>query len=265
MKTFKQSSKYFIFCLIAILAIIFLNGRNQISPVKDFFYSFFSYPQKIAAGAGLGFGNIGDFFQDTKDLREENRVLLEENNKIKKEIFELKEIRRENDMLRSFLDLPQKEGSEVIDADVIGKDPYSFSKVLAIRRGSADGVKAGMIVIDSSGFFVGKIAEASSGISKIITAADPLSSIGAIDQETRVQGLVKSELNSGLIFDMVAQDNKIEINDTIIIPPSAESVSFYPIAKVVSVEKFPNKTFQNIKISLLADIKNIEKVFIVLK
>jgi len=144
---------------------------------------------------------------------------------------------------------------------VVGRDPYGFSKVLSINRGSADGVRAGMAVIDSSGFFVGKISEVNSNISKITSAADPLSSIGAIDQETRVQGLVKSELNTGLIFDMVAQDNKVETGDTIIVPPAEESVYPYAIAKVVSVEKFPNKTFQNIKISLLADVKNIEKVF----
>jgi len=68
--------------------------------------------KKIAAGVGFGSGDIGGFFRDAKTLRDENGSLFDENNKLKKEIFELKEIRRENDLLRSFLDLLAKKKAE---------------------------------------------------------------------------------------------------------------------------------------------------------
>lgn len=265
MKLFNRSVKVFIIVIIAAGAIVFLNTGGIAGSFKDFSYRIFRYPQNFFAGISFGANGVFKFFWEIKNLEKDKNYLTEENNSLKKEIFELKEARHENDLLRSFLNIPLIKKRTIVDAAVIGKDPYSFSNFLIINRGKEAGISAGMVVLDSNGFFIGKINEAASVTAKISTVVDTFGSVGGIDQESRVQGLVKNEMDSGLIFDMVAQDEKIEVGDTIIIAPSFGNDYSEPVAKVVSVEKFPNKPFQKIKLTLLADIKNVEKVFIILK
>jgi rod shape-determining protein MreC len=265
MKLFNPSTKFFFIAIIAAGAIIFLNTGSAIGSFKDFSYGIFRYPQNFFAGISFGANGVLKFLLEIKNLEKDKIALTEENNSLKKEIFELKEARRENELLRSFLNTPSVKKRAIVDAAVIGKDPYSFSNFLIINRGREAGIGPGMVVLDSNGFFIGKISETGSGASKINTVMDTAGSIGGIDQESRVQGLIKNEMDSGLIFDMVAQDAKIKAGDTIIIALSSDNDYSEPVAKVVSVEKFPNKPFQKIKLALLADIKNIEKVFVVLK
>jgi len=265
MKVFNRSVKVFIIVIIAAGAIIFLNTGGIVGSFKDFSYGIFRYPQNFFAGISFGANGAFNFLSEIKNLEKDKTSLTEENNSLKKENFELKEARHENELLRSFLSLPLAKNRVIVDAAVTGKDPYSFSNFLLINRGKEAGIGPGMTVLDSNGFFLGKIGEAVSGAAKISTVLDAAASIGGIDQESRVQGLVKNAMDSGLIFDMVAQDGKIGAGDTIIIPPSSGDDYPEPVAKVISVEKFPNKPFQKINLALLADIKNIEKVFIVIK
>lgn len=265
MKLLNHQGKVFGIIAIIAIAIVFLGNRMGSNPLKIFSYELFRYPQNFLSSIGFGTNNVFKFLFEIKDLHNDKDALVEENNQLKKEVFELKEVKYENDLLRSALNLPAAKKRNLIDAAVIGKDPYSFSSFLIISRGSESGIKAGMTVVDSSGFFIGKISDAGHGTSKVSTVEDTVTSFSAIDEESRVQGLVKRELDSGLIFDMVLQDEKIETGDVIIIAPSSADFMPQPVAKVISVEKFPNKTFQNIKLLPLADIKNTEKVFVILE
>lgn len=262
---FRDSQKKILIYIIALLAIfVFLYNNSGLGPVKKFSYVFFKSPQSYASKAAFFLNNIASYIFEAKNLSGKNSRLLAENNNLTAEISELKEIKRENDLLRSVLNLPIARERVLIDAAIIGKDPYSFSNVIIIDRGSDARIGLGMDAVDSNGFFVGKIIEAASSVSQIRTMLDSSSAISAVDQETRVQGIVKNDLSDGLVFDMVSQNEKIEADDTIIAFWSGNE-SVLPIAKVVSVEKSPNKLFQKIKLSPLADFKNMEKIFIIIK
>lgn len=262
---FRNNQKKFLIAGILMLAIfVFLYFSGGISPIKKSLYGFISRPQSYAAKAAFFFNNIISYVYEARNLSGENARLSAENNNLKAEIFELKEMRHENELLRSVLNLPIVREHSLIDASVIGKDPYFFSNVVIVNRGTDFQVNTQMDAIDSSGFLIGKVIEADSSVSKIRTIFDNSSMISAVDQETRVQGVIKNDLSDGLIFDMVSQTEKVEENDTIITFLSG-SASVLPVAKVASVEKFPNKPFQKIKLIPLADFKNMEKVFIVIK
>lgn len=262
---FRDNPKKILFACILMLAIfIFLYAAGGIEPIKKSLYGFFNRPQSYAAKAAFFLNNLASYVYEARDLNKENIRLLSENNNLKAEIIKIKEVSRENVLLRSILNLPIGREHSIIDAAVVGKDPYSFSNVIIIDRGSDSMAGIGMDVVDGSGFLIGKIIEAGSSVSQVRTILDNSSAISAIDQETRVQGIIKNDLSDGLIFDMVSQTEKVEENDTIIAFFSGSS-SVFPIAKVTSVEKFPNKPFQKIKLSPLADFKNMEKVFIIVK
>ncbi len=249
--------------ILFIVTIIFLNGGNN-NYLKKHLSSFLYYPQLFISKAAFSFQNFIQSFYEIRDLYGEKKYLIEENDKLRKQISDLTEIKNENIHLRNALGLPFVKDHKIVDATVVGKDPYNFSDYILINRGIDAGIKKDMIVADSSGFYVGKIDDVWENGAGILLVADSRSAINAVDQNTRVQGLLKSDRNSGPYLDLVSQDAEIALGDTITTFATGGSAAVLPIARVISVEKYPNKPFQKIKLNLLTDLKKIEKVFIIL-
>lgn len=254
----------FIAAIILISAIIFLNNRNYLGFFKNKLSYFFYYPEIIVSKITFSIKNSLRFIFEIKKAYNDNIGLADENNKLRKQISDLKETGNENRTLRNILNLPIAKEHSLIDGIVIGKDPYNFSDYLLIDKGSNAGISKNMVVIDQNGFYIGNIVDVSSNTSGVLLITDNRSAIGAVDQNTRVQGVIKNDRNIGLYFDMVLENADISIDDVIISLPTLASTSAYPVAKVISIEKYPNKTFQKITLLPLADMKKLEKVFILL-
>ncbi len=254
----------FIIAIIFIAVIIFLNNKNYLEFFKNKFSYFFYYPEIIVSKITFSIKDSLRMIFEIKKAYDDKISLIDENNKLSKQIFDLRETDNENKRLRNILNLPAAEKHSFVDGAVIAKDPYNVSDYLLINRGSDAGVGNEMAVIDQNGFYIGKIVNVMANTAGVLLVTDSRSIIGAVDQNTRVQGLVKNDRNIGLNFDMVPQDASVEAGDIIISLPTENSDAAHPIAKIISIEKYPNKTFQRIKLSPLADMKKIEKVFILI-
>lgn len=263
MRTAKRKIKFFA-AIIFIAAIVFLNDRNYLEPFKNKFFYFFYYPEIIVSKITFSARDSLRLIFEIRKAYDDKIFLIDENNKLRKQISDLKEADNENKILRNILNLPLAREHSFIDGAVIGKDPYNFSDYLLINRGSEAGIGKEMAVVDQNGFYIGKIIDVSANTAGILLVTDKRSAVSAIDQNTRVQGLVKNDQNIGLYFDMVLQDAEVRADDIIVSSPIGASVAVFPIAKIISIEKYPNKTFQKIKLSPLADMKKIEKVFVLL-
>jgi rod shape-determining protein MreC len=255
----------FIAAFFFIAVIIFLNNRNYLEFFKTRFSYLFYYPELIVSKISFSVKDSLRFIFEIRSAYDDKIILIDENNKLLKQISDLKEIENENKSLRSILNLPLAKEHPLLDGTIIGKDPYNFSDYLLINRGSDMGVEKDMAVVDQSGFYIGKIVNVSENTSGILLVTDNRSATAAIDQNTRVQGLIKNDRNIGLYFDMVLQDAEVNNGDILVSQSSVMNDNVYPVARVVSVEKYPNKTFQKIILSPLAEIKKLEKVFIILK
>ncbi|MBU4338490.1 rod shape-determining protein MreC [Patescibacteria group bacterium] len=263
MRPVKRKIKFFV-AIIFIAAIIFLNNKNYLEPFKNKFSYFFYYPEIIISKITFSARDSLRLIFEIRKAYDDKIFLIDENNKLRKQISDLKEADNENKILRNILNLPLAKEHSFIDGTVIGKDPYNFSDYLLINRGSEAGIGKEMAVVDQSGFYIGRIINVLSNTAGVLLVTDNRSAISAIDQNTRVRGLVKNDRNIGLYFDMVLQDAEVRVDDIIVSLPIGASAAVQPIAKVISIEKYPNKTFQKIKLSPLADMKKIEKVFILL-
>lgn len=263
MKHLKRHISFFA-AIVFMAAIIFLNSKGYLEFFKKKFYSFFYYPESVISKISFLTMDNFSFLFGLKSHYNDKILLTEENNRLRKEISDLKELDNENRLLRSALGLPFSKEHSIADANVIGKDPYNFFNYLIINRGTEAKIAADMDVVDASGFYIGKIIEPEVNKAKVVLINDNNSVIGAIDQNTRVKGLVKNDRDVGLYFDMVSQEDKVAVDDIITTLPVGSGVSVYPIAKITLVEKYPNKTFQKIRLAPMADMKKIEKVFILL-
>lgn len=81
-------------------------------------------------------------------------------------------------------------GFELLSAQIIYRDHARIFATAIIDRGSADGVKVGMPVVDSRGL-VGRIAATRAAISRIVLISSPDCSFGIVDQRSRELGVVR--------------------------------------------------------------------------
>lgn len=263
MRPVKRKIKFFA-AIFFIVIIVFLNNKNYLEPFKNKLSYFFYYPEIIVSKITFFVKDSLRLIFEIRKAYDDKILLIDENNKLRKQISDLNEVDNENKILRNILNLPLVKEHSFIDAMVIGKDPYNFSDYLLINLGSEAGIGKDMAVIDQNGFYVGRIIDVSANTAGVLLITDKRSVVGAIDQNTRVQGLVKNDQNIGLYFDMVLQDAEVHADDIVVSLPVGGSVAVFPMAKVTSIEKYPNKTFQKIVLSPLADMRKIEKVFILL-
>jgi rod shape-determining protein MreC len=96
---------------------------------------------------------------------------------------------KENASLRQALDFERSFGHRMVAAQVVGRGPDGFSRTLEIDRGTADGVKAGMIVTTGAGL-VGRVQEAGPHGAIVQTLADPQSRVNVFLSASGLQGTV---------------------------------------------------------------------------
>ena len=121
-----------------------------------------------------------------------------QNEQMKEQIFYL---RQENNLLRNAL---QKFRSEreieenllemhesILPSRVIGLDPSHFYKSVIINRGTLDGIKKNMVVLDKNGDLVGRIVDAISlKEARVQLITDNESGISVFTEGNRIRGIL---------------------------------------------------------------------------
>lgn len=126
---------------------------------------------------------------DISTLRAENQRLQAENDALQQQVAELSAAGEDNQALRQALDFERSFGHQLLAAQVIGRGPDGFSRTLEIDRGSADGVRAGMIVAGAAGL-VGRVQETGPHASIVLTLADPQSRVNVFLSKSGLQGTI---------------------------------------------------------------------------
>ncbi len=139
------------------------------------------------ASAATRYDELTSMLGDVSALRAENRRLRALDASLRSQVAELDAAERENASLREALNFERGYGGRMVAADVIGRGPDSFSRTLEIDRGTADGVRAGMVVTTGAGL-LGRVQEAGPHAAMVQTLADPQSRVNVYLSASGLQG-----------------------------------------------------------------------------
>jgi rod shape-determining protein MreC len=114
---------------------------------------------------------------------------------LRRQVIELDAAAKENASLRQALDFKRSFGHSMVAAQVVGRGPDGFSRTLEIDRGTADGVRPGMIVTTGAGL-VGRVREAGPHGAIVQTLADPRSRVNVFLAKSGLQGTVTGGPNA---------------------------------------------------------------------
>ena len=213
------------------------------------------------------------FVQSVKDIWNQYFYLIsaaEENQRLKKELGQsLEQLNRcsetalANDRLRHLLGFEPDIQRPMIAAQVVGKDPSSWSKTVIVNKGVQDGVRQSDPVVIPEGI-VGVVVEVSAHYAKVLLLIDPNSAVDALVQQTRARGIVKGGGAGYCVFDYVLRKHAISVGDTVV---SSGLDGIFPkglrIGRISEIVRLNAGIFQKVSLTPYVDFEILEEVFII--
>lgn len=193
----------------------------------------------------------------------ENLDLRQELTAVRLENIALKEARRENDRLRSLLDLKGRSSWNVVAAQVTGREPALLTPDLRIDRGADDGVGGGMIAIATDGV-VGRITDVRGSAATVQTIFDPQSRVSAIDLRSRVLGVFRTVKGSHCILDRVPVRSDVREGDTLVTSGYGQLFPFgLPVGVIDQVTTSSRSLTYLIRVRPFLDANRVSHLFII--
>lgn len=265
-RPYRRKRSYLLTIVIILLAIfisysIVLNKIQIRAWVDTIFFPFQAITTTVWKST-VGFPafvlNLGGLLRENAKLRE----TLEETDT---KLVILDQLAEENDRLKEALDFKRSQYRfSLRAAGVLGRVPASWYSILFINKGSQDGIKPGMPVINQQGL-IGRIIEVSNFTSKVLLLIDRESAVTAADARSRAQGVVEGSGADKLFMKYVGSDADVKAGDQIV--TSALS-SLFPaglaIGTVSKADKREHDIFYSIEIKPGVQFLNLEMLFVVI-
>ncbi|MFC2140483.1 rod shape-determining protein MreC [Candidatus Auribacterota bacterium] len=189
--------------MVIVLLFLFLVALSYFTPRNYFSWctNLFSPVIKSVKTFSLETGKIFSIIINSRKLARERQNYEIEIQKLKREIYNSREISIENSRLRQLLHFKEEIPYETIPAKVVGRDATNWYKSILIDKGKQNGIAIDMPVV-SYGGVVGKIIEVTDFNAMVILITDKQSKIGGIVQETRYVGIVEGTAKHFLSYEI---------------------------------------------------------------
>lgn len=215
--------------------------------------------------AGSGIGHWINVVTTAGKLGDENQQLRAEVASLRRQVSQTTEIKAQNDELRKQLGVGGLRPDRLIAAEVIGYQPDNFRQFITLGRGSRDGLKNGMVVVQQ-GALIGTLQDVGPNTSKVFLMIDPNFRVAALDQDApnRPTGIIHGQIGSGLIMDKIAQNETVKPGDTVVTSGLGNDIEKgLIIGRVQTVSKQDNGVFQTAQVTTDIQFSRLEIVYVI--
>lgn len=215
--------------LIGIIVLLGLIGfslkdRENVSAPEQFVQDGVAWVQKLV-NVPIGFvTNIVSNINELKNTYDENRLFKEKISEYKTLIYDIQELKKDNEELRKTLNKTESiTDFNPIQATVTSRSPERWVEQVTINKGTKDGVKPNMAVVTADGM-IGKIQSSAHFTStvQLLTGFDEFNRISASisqDKDREIFGLVEKydEKTHSLFFRIIEEsDQDVEKGDLVV-------------------------------------------------
>lgn len=259
----RSGRRFAVVFLVAAFLVLFF-GR-WIQPVDRIALSAAAPFQAVISASANAVGAVVSGVVQGPRLRDENEKLKRQNATLLRENLTLQQARHDDTLLRRMLKYADQNAHlDLLVSRVIGQDSNALSPTLWINKGSRDGLRKGLTVLDQHGYFVGTITALDPLSSQVVPMLSPSSSVGAVDLQTQAKGLVDGQFAADPTLDNVSVSSQVRPGDFIV---TSGDYNLYPrtllLGQVQSVTKRAYETFQTARLQPAADFSSLEFVQVV--
>ena len=203
-------------------------------------------------------------YVDLRGVREENRTLRGELDRLQMQRTQLEHDAGQGQRLEALLEFKQRLPAETVAARVIGTSGSEHSRLLYIDRGASDGLLAGMAVITPQGI-VGKVTQVFSSTAQVLEIRDASSGVGVVLEKSRLRAVLKGAAGGETALRYVMNDEKVEVGERVL---TTGGDRIFPQGMAVgSVESVSpgDEVFLSIRVRPAVDFERLEEVLVVLR
>lgn len=201
------------------------------------------------------------FYHRTFD---EYRRLKEEVDVLNARIIGLKEVIKENARLEKLLKFKRNLVYSSVAANVVGRSPSLWNSLMVIDKGSVEGLKQGMPVVNASGV-VGKLTEVGENTSKVMLLTDPQFSVAALVQRPRESSVISGTLQGVCRMRYINENAQVRVGDKVV---TSKLSSFFPeglmIGEIIQVRKSSNDPSPEALVEPAVSVSQIEEVLVII-
>lgn len=174
----------------------------------------------IQRGLTTIFRPVGNFFASVGELgslRSDNAELKARLEAIEQEVREAEALKNDFAALSrlSELDEPWTSG-DFVNAQVIGTSPSNYRWARFIDKGSEDGIRKNMAVVNADGL-VGKVISVTRGDALVLLLIDPKAAAGARIENRRDTGKIQGNgEDQGLSLDLIGSNSEVFEADEVV-------------------------------------------------
>ncbi len=220
------------------------------------------------------FSATGHFFRDTwhgyvdlRSVREQNKQLQDQLDRLRLEQIRLSEDAAQARRLQALFSFKQQFISETVAAQVVATSGTEQSRVVYIDKGANNGLKTDMPVITPSGI-VGKITRVFSNSSQVLEITDVHSGVGVMLENSRLRGVLNgTSLGYPEINRSIMSDEKIERGEQVL---TSGGDQIYPRGLAVGMVEQVSQDregdpFLIIRVKPSANLNRLEEVLVITK
>jgi len=182
--------------IILAMVVVSITSKNQsvLENIEVPLVAVLSPAQKVLSDLGFSIRETLSALPQFFYLKQENEALKNQVAELLQYKQNLIEYQKENQELRNLLGFRQRSFQYDLEAaEVIARDPSNWFNVITIDKGEKHGIKKDMAVITDKGL-VGCIISTTADTSKVMLITDERSSVSAMIQRTRDNGVVKGTI-----------------------------------------------------------------------
>jgi rod shape-determining protein MreC len=164
--------------------------------------------EKAIVWCQSGLGNLWRSYVYLRGVRQENRDLKFEIERLRLEQVRLTEDAQQARRLQALLSFKEQFIAKTVAAQVIGSSGSEQSRSIYIDKGTNDGVEKDMAVITAEGV-VGKVLRAYGSTAQVLLINDQSSGVGVILDKSRLQGVVRGTPGGEVALEKVMTDEQV--------------------------------------------------------
>ena len=267
----KERKSLVVLTALIFFQLILISTQVPLGYGENYFEkAVFSVFSPVQHGILSLFRSIGEFWENYFYLQN----VQSQNRKMKDEMFFL---RQENNLLRNALEnlRSAKEIEEsllrlhenILVAQVIGFDASNFYKSAVINKGSLDGLRKDMIVLDKNGSLVGRIINPIAlKESRVQLITDNESGVGVFSQSKEVMGILSGDDKGYCFLEYihVTTEGIYEGEDIITSGKDGLFPSGIKVGKIVSITT-STSLFKQVKVEPYFDIRDLDQVAVIMR
>jgi rod shape-determining protein MreC len=253
------------FCLLLSIYILTAGARGQIQnePLGAVVLWILRPLQSVSQGTVNWIKNFRQNYDTLSGFKTENERLRRRIETLEAEKQQLLEAEATNLRLRQLLEFRAQVPGTAITASIIANSATSWFQSSLLNKGSADGVRKGMAVLNPQGV-VGQVVAVTGRTAKVLLLTDANSGVDVLIQRTRARGIVSGSLDNGTVLKYVKRSEDVQPGDRLV---TSGMDGVFPkgmmVGAVIKVQKQNLGLFQSIEVLPAVRFDRLEEVLVV--